>query len=128
MDFNKMENTNPNGKTVLIVEDDPAILDVLQIVFERKGFRVLAHQDGAALLRNEFEKPDIFLIDKQLSGVDGLDVCRNLRSNGETSHIPIIILSASPHVYNNAIAAGADNFIEKPFSNKDVLDMVAQYI
>jgi len=123
-----MTNIHENEKTVLITEDDPGILDVLQIVFSRQGFRVLAFSDGAALLRNEFEKPDIFLIDKQLSGVDGLDICRHLKSNEETRHIPVIILSASPHVYNIAMAAGADNFIEKPFSNKAVIELVNSYL
>jgi len=115
-------------KTVLITEDDPGILDALEIVFSRNGYKVVAYANGTQILENKFILPDIFLIDRQLSGVDGLDICRYLKSNPETSSIPVIIFSASPHVYNHAIAAGADNFIEKPFSNKAVLDLVAQYI
>jgi CheY-like chemotaxis protein len=115
-------------KTVLITEDDPAIMDALEIVFTRGGYRVLSYSNGSALLVNDFEKPDIFLIDRQLSGIDGLDICRHLKTDPETSVIPVIIFSASPHVHNQAIAAGADEFIEKPFSNKAVLDLVARFI
>jgi DNA-binding response OmpR family regulator len=115
-------------KTLLITEDDPAILDALEIVFTRSGYRVITYTTGSALLENNFEKPDLFLIDKQLSGVDGLDLCRHLKASAGTNKIPVIIFSASPHVQKPAIAAGADDFIEKPFSNKAVLDLVARYI
>ena len=115
-------------KRILITEDDPAILDALEIVFSRNGYKVFTFTSGSALLDNDFEKPDIFLIDRQLAGIDGLDICRHLKANPETNSIPIIIFSASPHVYNHAMAAGADDFIEKPFSNKDVLDLVARHI
>jgi CheY-like chemotaxis protein len=115
-------------KTVLITEDDPAIMDALEMVFSRHGYRVLTFTNGAPLLANQFDKPDIFLIDRQLSGVDGLDICRHLKAHPETKDIPVIIFSASPHVHNHAIAAGADSFIEKPFSNKAVLDLVAKYV
>jgi len=115
-------------KTVLITEDDPAIMDALEIVFTRSGYKVLTYPNGSALLVNDFDKPDLFLIDRQLSGVDGLDICRHLKTNPDTSEIPVIIFSASPHVYNHAIAAGANDFIEKPFSNKAVLELVARYI
>jgi DNA-binding response OmpR family regulator len=115
-------------KTVLITEDDPAILDALEIVFTRNGYRVICYSNGTALLENNFEIPDIFLIDRQLSGVDGLDLCRHLKASEDTNKIPVIIFSASPHVQRPAIDAGADDFIEKPFSNKAVLELVAQHL
>jgi DNA-binding response OmpR family regulator len=115
-------------KSVLITEDDPGIIDALEIVFKRSGYRVFSYTNGNALLLNDFELPDIFLIDKQLSGVDGLDICRHLKSQAQTRNIPVIVFSASPHVHNHAIAAGADDFIEKPFSNKEVLELVEKFI
>jgi CheY-like chemotaxis protein len=115
-------------KTVLITEDDPGILDALEIVFTRHGYNVSPYANGTALLADNFDKPDIFLIDRQLSGVDGLDICRHLKANPDTRDIPVIIFSASPHVLNHAIAAGADSFIEKPFSNQAVLDLVARFV
>jgi len=119
---------NDGKKTVLITEDDQAILDALEIVFTRNGYRVICFSNGKALLEDNFERPDIFLIDRQLSGVDGLDLCKHLKANPDTNQIPVIIFSASPHVHNPAIAAGADDFIEKPFSNKAVLELVAHYV
>jgi DNA-binding response OmpR family regulator len=115
-------------KTVSITEDDPAILDALQIVFSRNGYKVLTYANGSALLQESIDKPDLFLIDRQLSGIDGLDICRQLKEDPNTSSIPVIIFSASPHVHNHAIAAGADDFIEKPFSNKAVLELVARHL
>ena len=115
-------------KTVLITDDDQAILDALEMVFKRNGYRVICHSNGNALLQDNFEIPDIFLIDRQLSGVDGLDLCRHLKAGANTNQVPVIIFSASPHVQKPAIAAGADDFIEKPFSNKAVLDLVAHYV
>jgi DNA-binding response OmpR family regulator len=115
-------------KKVLITEDDPAILDVLEYLFTRNGFDVISFANGGPLLRNEFEIPDIFLIDKQLSGVDGLDICTHLRARPETKNTPIIILSASPHVQRLAHLAGANDFVEKPFSNQALLLLVKKYL
>jgi DNA-binding response OmpR family regulator len=111
-------------KKILITEDDPGILDVLTIIFERANFEVVPHPDGNTILAGEFELPDIFLLDKQLSGVDGLDICRYLKSREQTTGIPVVIMSATPYLKVIAKQAGADAFIEKPFSNKDLVQLI----
>jgi len=105
----------------MIIEDDPAILDVLGIIFNRAGYTAIPHTNGDFILQGKFEIPDLFVIDKQLSGVDGLDLCKHLKSWPPTSHLPVIILSATPHLAVQIKQVGADAFLEKPFSNNDLL-------
>ena len=63
-------------KKILIADDDPGIQDILTIIFERAGFEVEIKKNGEDLLNNKFTMPDLFLVDKQLSGYNGLDICR----------------------------------------------------
>jgi DNA-binding response OmpR family regulator len=113
---------------VLLVEDDAGIRDALQMMFEISGIDVEVHTDGFAIINDDLNIPDIFIIDKQLPGVDGLDVCRHIKANEQINNIPVIIISASPDTAKFALQAGADAFIEKPFKNKDVLQKVKELV
>jgi CheY-like chemotaxis protein len=84
--------------------------------------------NGEQLLENAFETPDLFLLDKQLSGVDGMEICRFLKGQDSTRDIPVIIVSASPNLDQQAKAAGADGFIEKPFQMKFMLELLRKYL
>ncbi len=72
--------------------------------------------------------PICFLLDKQLSGHDGLNVCKFLKNQPSTKNIPVIIVSATPGISKLAFEAGADDFIEKPFQIKDLLKLVKKWI
>lgn len=109
------------------MDDDPAIQDSLTILLERAGYRVSVYSSGNPILDEQFELPDIFLLDKQLSGVDGLDICRFLKENRRTQHLPVIIFSASPHIGQLARSVCADDFLEKPFKKNDALAMIKKY-
>ena len=111
-------------KKILIIDDDPSILDILKIVFERAGYEVRMESDGQHILDNEFEIPDIILLDRFLSGIDGLDICRHLKSNIFSKNIPVIMVSASPDIETTAREAGADRFIEKPFEIAEILKCI----
>jgi CheY-like chemotaxis protein len=113
-------------KRVMIIEDDPAILDVLGIIFNSAGYTAITYADGDFILQGKFEIPDLFVIDKQLLGVDGLDLCKHLKSWPPTSHLPVIILSATPHLEVQIKQAGANAFLEKPFSNNDLLQVARE--
>jgi CheY-like chemotaxis protein len=115
-------------KKVMIIEDDPAILDVLGILFTRAGYIVAAHKNGNFILQNAFEIPDLFVIDNQLSGIEGLEICKHLRSRPETVSLPVILLSASPYLQKQASDAGANVFIEKPFTNKELVQVAANLV
>lgn len=114
-------------KKIAIAEDDAAIMDVLEITLTGAGYGLMLYPKGEALLVPH-ALPDLYLLDKQLAGIDGLDICRSLKSGGPTSHIPVIMLSANPHIGKLAVAAGANGFLEKPFEIQDLLQVVQTHI
>jgi DNA-binding response OmpR family regulator len=113
--------------TVLVVEDDPAIIKLLQINFEIDGYDVISAEDGdEGLLRARKEHPDAIILDVMMPGVNGLDVAERLRARKDTRDIPIILLSAKAQASD--VAAGtsvADRYITKPFDPLELLDLVA---
>jgi CheY-like chemotaxis protein len=115
-------------KQIILVDDDPAMQDAFLQVLSRAGYGVTVYPNGTPLLSNQFTLPDLFILDKQLSGADGLDICRLLKQSPETENIPVIMLSASPHIQRLAHAAGANDFLEKPFKLKDLLEMVSRHM
>jgi CheY-like chemotaxis protein len=115
-------------KHIIIADDDPAIRDIFKLILERSGYAVTMFANGESLMKNEFVLPNLFLLDKQLSGNDGLDVCRFLKSQERTKNIPVIITSASPYVGGLAEEAGANAFIEKPFKTKELISLIEQVL
>ena len=114
-------------KKIIFAEDDPTIQDVVSHILQDQ-YEIRIFSQGEELLKYEYELPDLFLLDKQLSGIDGLEICRFLKAREQTKHIPIIIISATPALDKLAKSAGADNIIEKPFSVKALREMIARYI
>lgn len=115
-------------KKILITDDDEGVQDIFKLIFERAGYDVEIHGEAVSILENKYNHPDLFLLDRQLSGQDGLKVCRFLKSQTGTKDIPVIIVSATPGIGKLAQEAGADDFIEKPFQMKDLLRVVAKWI
>lgn len=113
---------------IIVVDDDPGILDCLDLILSRAGYAVTVYTDAAPLLNGDFSLPDIFILDKQLQGSDGLDVCRFLKAQKKTSNIPVIMISANLHINPAAAAAGASGFLEKPFRMKELLTMVKHHV
>src|SRR4051794_21903403 len=99
--------------TLLLVEDNEASRDALARRLERRGFRVLLAVDAnQAVAMGRSAKPDLILMDLGLPGIDGWDATAHLKMDGETRHIPIIVLSAHamPNDRHQALAAGGDDF------------------
>src|SRR6476646_3166663 len=115
-------------KQIIIADDDPAIRDIFQLILARAGYNVTTYSDGEILMSNAFIPPDLFILDKQLSGADGLQVCRYLKDNLTTQNTPVIIISASPYVAKFAEEAGADDFVEKPFRTKQLLELLEKHL
>jgi DNA-binding response OmpR family regulator len=113
---------------LIIADDDPGIQDVFQLIFKRAGYRIEIFSNGAELMNNYFELPDAFILDKQLSGIDGLDICRFLKSQERTKNVPVIMLSANPAIGQGAEEAGADDYLEKPFKIHDLLAMINKHV
>lgn len=115
-------------RKILIADDDPGIRDIFQIVLVKAGYDIEVKEDANEIFENNFRIPDLFLIDRLLSGVDGLDVCRYLKNNKQTSQIPVIMVSASPDIDKVALRAGADDFIEKPFELSHLIKVIERNI
>lgn len=115
-------------KKILIVDDDIGLLKALTIVLERENYIIEAVETGKHLLNGMTLYPDLIILDKQLSGMDGAEICRQLKMQKSTKHIPVILMSATSNLECIAKDAGADNFVEKPFSIQDLLVMVNHMI
>jgi len=115
------------AKKILIIEDEKDIQDLLQLYLKREGYEVEGVKDGDAGLRKlAQEKFDLVLLDLMLPQVDGLEICRNLRSRPQTSEIPIIMITAKAEESDRIVGLemGADDYITKPFSPREVLARV----
>lgn len=115
-------------KKILVTDDDEGVQDIFKLIFERAGYDVDIQGDAFSIYDHKYKRPDLFLLDKQLSGQDGLKVCRYLKSDNNTKNIPVIIVSATPGIGPMAKEAGADDFIEKPFRMKELLNVVKKWI
>ena len=114
-------------KKVLIADDDPGIRDIFTLIFEKAGYIIELKSNGDDLFKNKFNLPHLFLIDKQLSGTDGIDICRYLKSQKLTKDIPVVMISASPDIGRLSREAGADAYLEKPFEVKELLEVVRHH-
>ena len=115
-------------QTVLIVDDEPQIVEVLSDYLKQAGYRVLVAYDGqTALTQTRHEHPDLVVLDLMLpGGVDGLDVCRSIRQDPGLSDMPIIMLTARTEETDRLIGLelGADDYVTKPFSPREVVARV----
>ena len=110
--------------SVLVAEDESALVTLLRYNLEREGYRVLVAMDGEeALLVAAEEKPDLVLLDWMLPQLSGIEVCRRLRSRQETRNVPIIMLTARGEETDRirGLDTGADDYLTKPFSMMELL-------
>jgi DNA-binding response OmpR family regulator len=116
-------------KKILVVDDEPDILEFLQVILEEEGYLVLTSQKAEYLEQlHNGGLPDLILLDVLLSGKDGREIVKYLKQQEETKRIPVIMFSAHPSAEQTALEAGADDFMAKPFEIDDLLARVAQYL
>ncbi len=111
-------------KKVLLIDDDPGIIEVLKMYFEKEGYNVsICMQGDKAIATFNVAKPDIIILDLMLPGMDGNDICREIR---KTSNVPIIMLTARTDTLDKIVGLelGADDFVPKPFEPKELLARV----
>lgn len=109
---------------VLVIEDEPDILEVIQYNLEREGYKVVACRDGEqGLSRIRTDAPDLVVLDLMLPGMDGTEVCRQVKSDPVTRSIPIIMVTAKAEESDMIIGLGlgADDYIAKPFSPRELV-------
>ncbi|MBI3452424.1 MAG: phosphate regulon transcriptional regulator PhoB [Rhodospirillales bacterium] len=110
--------------SILVVEDEPALVELLLYNLEKEGFRAAAASDGEeALLVIAERKPDLVVLDWMLPHVSGLEVCRQLRRGAETRDLPVIMLTARGEESDRVrgLEVGADDYIPKPFSPSELI-------
>lgn len=120
----EVQEKNTVGK-ILIIDDDPDIRTIVQNLLRKQGYEVetASHKEEAFVQIASF-KPSLILLDVLLSGSDGRTICREIKSNTETSDIPVIMVSAHPSAAEKFHEYGADDFLGKPFNSELLLKKV----
>jgi CheY-like chemotaxis protein len=116
-------------KRILVIDNDPGILDAMQEVFSYEGYEVVV-EEGSGDILDMVQKhhPDLLLIDYILNGINGGELCHQVKANPVTSHLPVILMSAYPRVLHSLGHYGFDDFIPKPFDLYDLTRRVATHI
>jgi DNA-binding response OmpR family regulator len=113
---------------IMIADDDPAIVDALQILLEDEGYSVMTTVNGEKVTRMNGSRPDLLLLDIWMSGVNGGDICKELKGKDDTKNIPVIMISANRDTEMIANQSGADDFLLKPFDIDELLGKIEKYL
>ena len=119
------------AKRILLIEDEPNIVEALSFILSRDGFTVHIHQDGStAMARIGAGRPDMVILDAMLPGRSGFDILRDLRADSATRDLPVMMLTARGQAKDRQMAEdlGVDHFMTKPFANEEVCARVRDLI
>jgi len=115
------------GRRVLLIEDEPNIIEAISFILTRDGWTVHTHADGqTAAERVRALPPDLVILDVMLPGRSGLEILRELREDAATADLPVLMLTArgQPRDRDLAMSLGASHYMTKPFSNAEMLEQV----
>ncbi|QSV45537.1 response regulator transcription factor [Geobacter benzoatilyticus] len=118
-------------KKILIVEDEESLLKLESILLTSKGYSVTGVADGVSALEQVvLIKPDLIVLDIMLPGMDGFEVCRIIKQNPETAHIPVMMLTAkkSSQDCERGMAAGASAYVTKPFKSAKIIEIIQELL
>src|SRR5277367_3471352 len=110
-------------ETILIVDDEPDVSDLLVYNLQKAGYKTVTARDGSvALQKARDDVPSLILLDLMLPQMDGTEVCRHLKADSKTAHIPIIMLTAKAEEVDRVVGLelGADDYVTKPFSPREM--------
>lgn len=114
---------------VLITEDEPNIVESLSFILRRAGYEVLAVADGeAAMAQLRTELPDAMILDLMLPRLSGFEVLKQVKTDPVLARLPVLVLSAKGQAHDRRLVEdiGAEAFVTKPFSNRDIIERVGQ--
>ena len=115
------------NKKILVVEDDPISLRLIQYTLQHEGYQVLSAPNGLDGMRKvQEEEPDLVILDVMLPGIDGFEVCYRLRAEPQTAQLPILMLSAKAQEMDKTtgLKVGADDYLTKPASPSEIVKRV----
>lgn len=122
-------STEQDRRTVIVVDDSDQIRDVLTLLLEGEGYRVLPVEDGeTALMMTKLLSPALITLDIGLPGEDGTQILRRLKADPETSDIPVIVVSGQPYMFEPDGSVEADGVLSKPFELDDMQQLVSALI
>jgi two-component system phosphate regulon response regulator PhoB len=114
-------------RKIIIIEDDPDILDIMAYILAEEGYDVLTAKDGAPLQNVHTYNPALILMDNRLTGGQGKDFCRKFKNDPATRHYPIVLVSANVGLEQMARESGADGYLKKPFDISELVDLVKKF-
>lgn len=117
--------------SILIVDDEPMTRNLLRLMLERAGFRILEAEDGLRALQMVAEQaPAVLLLDVMMPNMDGITVCKTLRAQAKTAVLPIILLSArtGPEAVQIGLEAGANRYLGKPVSHDELIRTIRELL
>ena len=121
----KFSQTKP---TIVVADDDPSILEAMKLVLEFHDYTVETVSDGAVVDAVETLQPKMLFLDISMPGIDGRDICKQLKAVETTKHIPVIMISANCSLPKSMKESGANDYLAKPFDLQDLLDKVSKYL
>jgi DNA-binding NtrC family response regulator len=115
------------SKNIVVIEDDRDILDLIQYILADEGYNVVGYNRLEPLEKIKEQQPAVILLDNRLGLGYGNTLCLSIKTNDDTKHIPVIMISASGGLEQIANSCKADAFLAKPFDLADLIDMVKRY-
>ena len=122
---------NPIAKRILFIDDEPGYTRAMTYALEKEGYEVFSASNGLqALIKAQKGDPDLIILDVMLPGMDGFEVCSRLRNDPQTSHIPIIMVSAKGQDADKStgLRVGALDYLTKPVDNSALMDKVEVFL
>lgn len=118
------------AKRILVIDDDEDILEILNIVFQENGYEIVLSNTGEAAEHIRVIQPDIVLLDVRIVGSakSGPEICKEIKSQLETRHLPVMLVSGETDLAVLAEECGADSYVAKPFDIFDLLSHVKEFI
>jgi DNA-binding response OmpR family regulator len=115
------------NKQVVVVEDNADILDLIRVILTDEGFDVVGFDHIVPTHKILAQSPLVILLDVRLQDGNGGTLCRNIKSDPESRHIPVVLISALSNIEEMALECRADGFLAKPFDIADLVNLVKRY-
>ncbi|MFX0014023.1 MAG: PleD family two-component system response regulator [Promethearchaeota archaeon] len=118
------------SKIILVVDDDPYSLKLMRVILEKKSYTIWGASDGSEALELVSQNPDLVLMDIRLPYTTGFDICKQIKDNTLTKHIPVILYSSliTDEQFEEGMKVGVDAFLTKPFTSEELIQFVNRFL